>query len=81
MRVSKERFGGKLVLWGGGIDSQHVLPFAEPKEVREHVRKNLEVFKPGGGYVFDNIHNIQAGVPVENIVAMFDAAYESGFYD
>jgi uroporphyrinogen decarboxylase len=45
------------------------------------VRRNLEVFKPGGGYVFNNVHNIQFGVPAENIVALFDAAYEFGFYD
>ncbi len=76
----KREFGDKLVLWGGGIDSQHILPFAKPQEVKEEVRKNLEIFKPGGGYVFNNIHNIQAGVPVENIVAMYEAAYEYGFY-
>ena len=77
----KERFGEKLVFWGGGIDAQHVLPFASAEEVREHVRKNVEIFKSGGGYVFNNVHNIQAGVPAENIVALFDAAYEFGFYD
>ncbi|MHC4658036.1 MAG: uroporphyrinogen decarboxylase family protein [Planctomycetota bacterium] len=80
-QVLKEKFGEELVFWGGGIDAQHVLPFAGPEEVREHVRKNIEVFKTGGGYVFNNVHNIQAGVPVENIVALFDAAYEFGFYD
>ena len=52
-----------------------------PGQIRDQVRKNLEIFKPGGGYVFSNDHNIQVGVPAENIVAMFDAAYESGFYD
>jgi len=76
----KAEFGDKLVLWGGGIDAQHILPFASPEEVREEVRKNLVVFKPGGGYVFNNIHNIQAGVPAENIVALYDAAYAYGFY-
>ncbi len=77
----KERFGDKLVLWGGGIDTQHVLPVASASEVREHVRRNVEIFKPGGGYVFNNVHNIQVGVPPENIVALFEGAYESGFYD
>jgi len=77
----KERFGRKISFWGGGIDAQHILPFAKPDEIREHVRKNLEIFKPGGGYVFNNVHNIQVGVPPENIVALFDAAYEFGFYD
>ncbi len=76
----KRQFGDRIVFWGGGIDAQHVLPFATPAEVREHVRKNLEAFKPGGGYVFNNVHNIQAGVPPQNIVALFDAAYEFGGY-
>lgn len=76
----KNTFGKDIVFWGGGIDSQHVLPFAKPDEIREHVRKNLEIFKPGGGYVFNCVHNIQVGVPAENIVAMYDAAYEFGFY-
>jgi len=80
-KLLKGRFGGKLVFWGGGIDAQHVLPFASAEQVREDVRKNVEIFKPGGGYVFNNVHNIQAGVPPENIVALFDAAYEFGFYD
>ena len=77
----KERFGRRLTFWGGGIDAQRVLPAAAPEVIREHVRRNLETFKPGGGYVFNNCHNIQAGVPPENIVALFDAAYEFGFYD
>ncbi len=76
----KNKYGDELVLWGGAIDTQHVLPFAAPSEIRAHVRKNLEIFKPGGGYVFNNVHNIQVGVPAENIVALFDAAYEFGFY-
>jgi len=77
----KKRFGKDIVFWGGGCDSQHVLPFASPEEVKEDVRKNVEIFKPGGGYIFNNVHNIQADVPAENIVAMYDAAYEYGFYE
>jgi len=76
----KAEFGDRLVFWGGGIDAQHVLPRASPQEVREHVRRNLEAFKPGGGYVFNNVHNIQRDVPPENVLAMFDAAYEFGKY-
>jgi len=76
----KAEFGDRLVFWGGGIDAQHVLPRASPQEVREHVRRNLEAFKPGGGYVFNNVHNIQGDVPPENVLAMFDAAYEFGKY-
>ncbi|MHC4204754.1 MAG: uroporphyrinogen decarboxylase family protein [Planctomycetota bacterium] len=77
----KDMFGSQVSLWGGGIDTQHVLPFAKPGEIREHVRRNIEIFKTGGGYIFNNVHNVQAGVPPENIAALFDAAYEFGFYD
>lgn len=76
----KSRFGHRLVFWGGAIDAQHVLSRATPDAVRDEVRKNLSIWKPGGGYVFNNVHNIQAGVPPENIVALFDTAYECGFY-
>jgi uroporphyrinogen decarboxylase len=76
----KARFGKNMVFWGGGIDSQHVLPFAAPGQIFEEVKRTVEIFKPGGGYVFNNVHNIQAGVPPENIVAMYEAAYEFGFY-
>ncbi|MBU0616272.1 MAG: uroporphyrinogen decarboxylase family protein [Planctomycetes bacterium] len=77
----KRKFGQQIAFWGGGIDAQHVLPFARPAEIKEHVRRNIGAFKPGGGYVFNNVHNVQCGVPPENIVALFDAAYEFGFYD
>ena len=79
--VLKRTFGGRLAFWGGAIDAQHVLPSATPGEVRNEVRRTLEVWKPGGGYVFNNVHNIQAGVPAENIAALYDAAYEFGFYE
>jgi len=80
-KALKDKYGKNIVFWGGGIDSQHVLPFASPESVREEVKKNVEILKAGGGYVFNNVHNIQAGVPPENIVAMYEAAYEFGFYD
>jgi uroporphyrinogen decarboxylase len=76
----KKAFGERIVFWGGGIDSQHVLPYSSPEEVRKHVCRNLEAFGPGGGYVFANVHNIQADVPPENVLAMFDAAREYGHY-
>jgi uroporphyrinogen decarboxylase len=79
-RELKSQFGGRLTFWGGGIDTQKVLSFASPEEVRDHVRRNLEAFKPGGGYVFNSVHNIQAGVPPENIAALFAAAHQYGFY-
>ena len=79
-RTLKDRFGTRIVFWGGGIDSQRVLPFASPETVRDEVRRNLDIFKVGGGYVFNSVHNIQHGVPPQNITALFDAAYEYGFY-
>ena len=75
----KERFGEQIVFWGGGCDTQKVLPLGTPEEVRDHVRHNIEVFSAGeGGYVFTQVHNIQQDVPVENVEAMFEAAYEFG---
>ncbi len=76
----KARFGDEIVFWGGAVDAQHVLPMADADAVREHVKRNMSAFKPGGGYVFNNVHNIQAGVPAENILALYDTAYECGFY-
>jgi uroporphyrinogen decarboxylase len=78
--ILKERFGDRLVFWGGGIDAQHILPFASAEKVVQEAARNIEIFKPGGGYVFCNCHNIQAGVPPENIVALYDTAYAHGFY-
>jgi len=74
----KREFGGKIVFWGGGCDTQHVLPLGTPEEVRAHVLHNLSIFAPGGGYVFVQVHNIQQNVPVETVEAMFAAAYEYG---
>ncbi len=76
----KREFGERLVFWGGGCDTQSVLGKARPEEIREHVRERIAAFAPGGGFVFNQVHNIQANVPAENILAMFDAAYEFGAY-
>ena len=72
----KKDFGDRLCLWGGGCDTQTILPNATPNEVRSHVLERLEILAPGGGFVFQQIHNILANVPPENIVAMFDAVKE-----
>ena len=72
-------FGGKVVFWGGGCDTQHVLPLGTPDEVAAHVRANMDIFASGpGGYIFNQVHNIQQDVPVENVEAMFSTAYEYG---
>jgi uroporphyrinogen-III decarboxylase len=72
----KAAYGRDIVFWGGGVDTQKVLPFGAPAEVREQVLRRCEVFAPGGGFVFNPIHNIQAQTPVANIVAMLDAVHE-----
>lgn len=77
-RRLKEQFGGRMVFWGGGCDTQRVLAKASAEEIRLHVKERLDILAPGGGYVFNQVHNIQADVPPENIVAMLDAAYEFG---
>jgi uroporphyrinogen decarboxylase len=74
----KERFGDQIVFWGGGCDTQTVLPGKSPDEVSAHVKERLDIFAPGGGYVFSQVHNVQAKVPVENVIAMLDAAYSCG---
>ena len=76
-KTLKARFGDKVCFWGG-IDTQQVLPFGKPEEVREEVRKRIEDFSSGGGYVVAAIHNIRPEVPPENIVAMIEAVHEFG---
>lgn len=72
----KANFGDRIVFWGGGVDTQKTLPFGTPAEVREEVLRRCEIFAPGGGFVFNPVHNIQAQTPVENIVAMVNAVHE-----
>jgi hypothetical protein len=69
----KAEFGSRLVFWGGGVDTQKTLPFGTPEQVRAEVMERLRVFAPGGGFVFNTIHNIQARTPVANIAAMCEA--------
>lgn len=72
----KRMYGDRLVFWGGGADTQATVPFGTPAEVREEVLRRCEIFADGGGFVFNTIHNVQAGTPVENIVAVIDAVHE-----
>lgn len=72
----KQKYGDRIVFWGGGIDTQHTLPFGKPSEVRQMVLQNLEIFSRNGGYVFNTVHNTQAGTPVENFIAMLNAVRE-----
>lgn len=76
----KTDFGRDIAFWGGGVDTQGVLPKGTPQQVREDVKRNVTALAPGGGYVFNTVHNIQADVPPENIVAMWEAFREAGVY-
>ncbi len=71
-RALKQRYGDRLVFWGGGVDTQKTLPFGTPDQVRDEVRERIEIFAKGGGYVFCTIHNVQANTPIENVLAMFE---------
>ena len=73
----KDEYGDKIVFWGGGVDTQKTLPFGKPEEVYKEVSERIRIFNKDGGYVFDTIHNIQQGSPVENVMAMLDAIKDS----
>jgi len=73
----KREFGRDLAFWGGGCETQGVLRYGTPQQVREQVRERLRIFGDGGGYVFCQVHNIMADVPPENVVAMYEAVHES----
>jgi hypothetical protein len=76
----KSEFGGRLVFWGGGVDVQQTLPFGTSEAVREQVREQVHIFGRGGGYIFAAVHNIQALVPTENLLAMFETVRTAGRY-
>lgn len=76
----KRDFGDSLTFWGGGVDTQHTLPFGTPDAVRAEVFGRIKTFGPGGGFVFATIHNVQARVPVENLLALYETAREHRAY-
>lgn len=76
----KRDFGKDICFWGGGVDTQGVLSTGSPREVADDTRRNLEALAPGGGYVFNTIHNIQSEVPPENVMAMWETLKEHGKY-
>ena len=76
----KEKYGNTFVFWGGAVDAQHTFAFGTPEQVREEAIRNIRTFAPGGGFVFNNIHNIQATVPTENMLELFKAVREEGAY-
>jgi hypothetical protein len=76
----KRRFGGRITFWGGGVDTQHTLPFGTADQVREEVRERIRIFGPGGGFVLNTIHNVQPQTPVENVLAVYETVREQGHY-
>lgn len=76
----KRDFGKEITFWGGGVETQNTLPYGSPEEVREDVKRNLETLMPDGGFVFNTVHNIQAEVPPQNIMAMWETLQEFGWY-
>ena len=76
----KDRFGERVTFWGGGVDTQRTLPFGRPDEVRQQVKERIQVLGKGGGFVFNTIHNVQARVPVENLLALYEAVREYRSY-
>ena len=66
----------EITFWGGGCDTRDILPHGTPDEIKAHVREQIRILSPGGGFVFQQVHNIMADVPPENVVAMFEAARE-----
>ena len=76
----KRHFGERVTFWGGGVDTQQTLPNGTPDDVRAEVSERMRIFGPGGGFVFNTIHNVQPQTPIENLVAMYDAVREYGAY-
>ncbi len=68
-----DKYGGRIIFWGGGVDTQQTLPFGKPEQVRRQVTKRVQIFNSKKGFVFSTIHNIQSNTPVENVLAMFEA--------
>ena len=76
----KKEFGDQVTFWGGGVDTQQTLPFGTVEDVRKEVSARLKIFGKGGGYVFNTTHNVQAGVPIENVLAMYETVRNNGRY-
>jgi uroporphyrinogen-III decarboxylase len=75
-----DKYGGRIVFWGGGVDTQKTLPFGTPDEVRREVERRIGDLGRGGGYILAPVHNVQADVPAENLVAMYRHARVAGEY-
>jgi len=76
----KEEFGEKIVFWDGGCDTQKIVPFGKTDDVRREVEKRINDLKPGGGFVFAPVHNIQPEVSIENVLTLYETAKHCGYY-
>ena len=76
----KKEFGDVLGFWGGGCDTQRILPHGKKHEIRDEVKRRIDDLAPGGGFIFSQVHNILPDVPPENIMAMYEAVWEFGKY-
>lgn len=76
----KREFGDQITFWGGGVDTQHTLPFGTPAAVRAEVRERIKIFAPGGGFVFNTIHNVQPQIPIANVLALYETVRDYGAY-
>jgi uroporphyrinogen-III decarboxylase len=76
----KDRFGSEITFWGGGVDTQTTLPFGTAEEVYQQATERIHIFGKGGGFVFNTVHNLQAGIPVENILAFYQAVKDHSSY-
>ena len=79
-KMLKAKYGKEISFWGGGVDTQHVLPYGTPSEVRDEVKKRIDDLAPGGGFIFAAVHNVQSDVPPENFMAMWETVQEYGVY-
>lgn len=79
-RELKRRFGKDITFWGGGVDTQKILPSGTPQQVKDEVKRRIEDLAPGGGFIFNTVHNVQGDVPPQNYMAMWEAVQEFGKY-
>ena len=76
----KDRFGSEITFWGGGVDTQKTLPFGTPEEVYQQVAERISIFGKGGGFVFNPVHNVQAQIPLDNILALYQSVKDHSTY-
>jgi len=79
-RRLKAKYGNRLTFWGGGVDTQRTLPFGTTEQVRKEVRERIKIFAPGGGFVFNPVHNVQPRTPIENVLVMYNTVRKYGTY-